>query len=1109
MSIDTRLEIVLAAKDMTATAFNKVQARTKALSNQVFSMQGVMTAAAGAAGLGLLVSKSLDAADKIGKVADRIGISTGALQEYRHAAGLSGVSTESLDKALVSFTKRLGEAQEGTGSLATYLGKSNAALLEQVKNAGSSDRALELLFQGMSNAGSAAERSALAAAAFGRAGSDMTVMVKAGAEGLAAMRQEARDLGLILDDNLIRSSEAANDAIAKVTGAVQTGWLSAVTSAAPQITHIADEITAWNKANRDLIDSTIAEFVGDLGEKAEAAASTFGPMIKTFSHQLGLLWEGFNSLPDWVREVGIAGAFLGGRKGAFVAAGLFTLYGAGKKALEGFSQVLKGNIAFSELATMNSQELAARLAEVEEETGLADKALESANITMKGTAEALESQEEAQKKTTKATKEGTEATKSDTKAKDENREQAEKLVKALEDINDQIAKEKFKAQTRDLGSNARAIAEVNFELDRWIAKNPELAAQMSGQIETLRDLRIENLETASGMTAAWEDFGEYLDGQISGVFAHEFESVGDFFADLLDDMYSMFTSWVAKVAAQQIVFSLSDGAAGANTLASIFSGSGSSSTGGGFSSIMNLASLASKAKSGYEMVTSGSLLNYFYTPASYTTGLAAGANSAMTAGTLSADGWAAGSGMLGGTGSTAGSFSAGGLTAGGIAGIAAIAALGQHMAAGYNQDHGYNDIWINGEKITVGDAFSGQFFTDQITQLISGVMGGGPSGFAYMDAAIMAGDWGEALKGLGVESLIGSLALSGIPLTDPLSQALLGNPLAGVFGLGDKPKSFRYNMQVGFERDEAGNLVPTGWGDSGYGGDYAGTYLLADGPQSAIVDAATQVDEYVGQLVGGFADSVNVFAGALPEPLAAVFDQAVDSLLEEFLFNSTGKSDNSIDDYLSASLEDLETELGDVLAPTVSAFYDLNQAINEINPAFGELLGSLNDAAAAYYDPLLQIDKLIADQGGGSELWFDDIAQQTETYKTLFDNAIANNASWDLVAKLGQSYSSSLLEWNQAALDEGGWGFDQQYVVDELQRIREAYTDAAGDPADFHSSMLASMDEFRDRAVDTINSLVTAITDLHPEIKLDVNVDVDVVGNEATAAGSVIQRSAA
>ena len=166
--LKTGLSAAHAKVNTFATGASK---KFSSFTSSVFSAKGAILSLAGSAGLGALVKSSLNAADKIGKVSDAIGITTSTLQEYRYAADLSGVSTQSLDKSIMGFSKRMGEAKAGTGSLSEYLKKTNSALLEQVAAASSTDAALKLIFDAMGNTADASDRAALAAAAFGRSGS--------------------------------------------------------------------------------------------------------------------------------------------------------------------------------------------------------------------------------------------------------------------------------------------------------------------------------------------------------------------------------------------------------------------------------------------------------------------------------------------------------------------------------------------------------------------------------------------------------------------------------------------------------------------------------------------------------------------------------------------------------------------------------------------------------------------------------------------------------------------------------------------------------------------------------------------------------------------------
>ena len=95
--MDHKLQIILAAKDISGNALTKFKGSVTALTKSVFSLRGVIGTLGGTAGIGYLVKSSLEAADAIGKTADKLGLSTAALQEYQYAAEQSGRQTRNLE----------------------------------------------------------------------------------------------------------------------------------------------------------------------------------------------------------------------------------------------------------------------------------------------------------------------------------------------------------------------------------------------------------------------------------------------------------------------------------------------------------------------------------------------------------------------------------------------------------------------------------------------------------------------------------------------------------------------------------------------------------------------------------------------------------------------------------------------------------------------------------------------------------------------------------------------------------------------------------------------------------------------------------------------------
>ena len=241
--------------------------------------------AAGAGGLGVFIKRALDSADAIGKTADKLGISTSALQEYRFAASQASVEQATLDMALQRFTRRVAEAQRGTGELLPTLKQYNIALKDSTGRSRDAEAILGDLADTISSVESEQEKLLISFKAFDSEGAALVNVLRDGSQGLNKMRQEARDLGIILDESLIRNAEKAGsklDVMQKIVGANLT---NAVIALAPHIINLAEDIeslalrfstTTTGKIRKEILD--LKEEIEDL-EKTAASKYTLISLV--------------------------------------------------------------------------------------------------------------------------------------------------------------------------------------------------------------------------------------------------------------------------------------------------------------------------------------------------------------------------------------------------------------------------------------------------------------------------------------------------------------------------------------------------------------------------------------------------------------------------------------------------------------------------------------------------------------------------------------------------------------------------------------------------------------------------------------------------------------
>ena len=173
------------------------------------TLGGALAGVATVGGLAALVDRSISAANAIGKTADTIGVGVEALQELRFAAKASGVEQQTLDMALQRFTRRAAEAAQGTGEAKDALAQMGIALRDQSGNLRSSEDLLADVADAFARIEDPAERVRLAFKLFDSEGVALVNLLRGGSGALEEMRERARDLGIVLDEHLVRDAERA------------------------------------------------------------------------------------------------------------------------------------------------------------------------------------------------------------------------------------------------------------------------------------------------------------------------------------------------------------------------------------------------------------------------------------------------------------------------------------------------------------------------------------------------------------------------------------------------------------------------------------------------------------------------------------------------------------------------------------------------------------------------------------------------------------------------------------------------------------------------------------------------------------------------------------
>lgn len=192
--------------------YDKTTAKTKALedASKLATKALVGIGVAGAAAIASVVASTVELAntgDELAKTSRKIGVGTDALQELSFAAERTGLPANNLSGLFQKLNRNIGDLQAGTGTLTTFLNKSDTALKEQLESTTDSEEAFNLLIDAIAKAPTQFDKAALSQAAFGRAGQDLILFANEGTEGISKLREEAKNYGLISEDVAKKSED--------------------------------------------------------------------------------------------------------------------------------------------------------------------------------------------------------------------------------------------------------------------------------------------------------------------------------------------------------------------------------------------------------------------------------------------------------------------------------------------------------------------------------------------------------------------------------------------------------------------------------------------------------------------------------------------------------------------------------------------------------------------------------------------------------------------------------------------------------------------------------------------------------------------------------------
>jgi hypothetical protein len=218
----------------------------------------VAGATAAAAGIFAFTKAIAEANDKTGKLSERIGVDLGAMQELGFVAELNGGSIDSMNGSLENLSKITSEAARGVGAGVEVFGMLGLSATDATGKVKSADNLLLEISDSVAGLGTQAEKLELTQKL--GISPNLLLSIQNGSKALLQQREEARQLGFIIDKDATGAAANFNDEMLKMSKVVK-GVASAIgTKLMKVITPVIKLFIAWFKVNKKFIQQGFQKF---------------------------------------------------------------------------------------------------------------------------------------------------------------------------------------------------------------------------------------------------------------------------------------------------------------------------------------------------------------------------------------------------------------------------------------------------------------------------------------------------------------------------------------------------------------------------------------------------------------------------------------------------------------------------------------------------------------------------------------------------------------------------------------------------------------------------------------------------------------------------------
>jgi phage-related protein/predicted nucleic acid-binding Zn-ribbon protein len=224
-----------------STEFNGLSEKINSKVNS--ALKGLAIGIAGAAvGMGALIMKSAESADKIQTAADIYGLTAERIQELTYVGTKLDVELETITKAQSMLTKNMYLAEKGTGAQAVAFDTLGISVKDSNGNLRDGKVVMDEAITALSKMPNETERDAIAMKVFGKSAMELNPLIKAGSTEIARLTDEAHKSGAVLSNEAVAGLDGFADSTEALKLSLQGAIGQALTPLIPKLQEFADKL---------------------------------------------------------------------------------------------------------------------------------------------------------------------------------------------------------------------------------------------------------------------------------------------------------------------------------------------------------------------------------------------------------------------------------------------------------------------------------------------------------------------------------------------------------------------------------------------------------------------------------------------------------------------------------------------------------------------------------------------------------------------------------------------------------------------------------------------------------------------------------------------------